>query len=345
MIAMKMNPAVHRHKVAKTPSRLWLFALIVLVASLHFSSALRAQTYPIKNDRILAPEVSHFARIQEPGIDAHGDLSLSIPLVTVPGRDGLNFDIVANYRSGIQVTQSASWIGWGWSLDVGSITRQPLGGLDKSHMTDGNSEHVDWAYSLFGGRKIDSLPDAYMVNLNGNSTALLSLTLETSPTPPLPFTPASTNESGPSFLGQVPVSSPWYFLPSPWRPWKFCYDEDNPVNVYGYETGSSGGLNDRQDFLKLTIVTEDGTRYVFGQPTLSDAFFPEDSSDPPPDTYNRFVSTWRLTAILSPNYPYALTAETPNLNSVGGWVKITYQTFDHVNETPEVVDTIEPNPC
>jgi hypothetical protein len=77
----------------------------------------------------LAPEVFHFARPNEPGVDAHGDLSLSISLMTVPGRDGLNFDIVANYRSGIQVKQSASWIGLGLSLDLGSITRHPLGTL------------------------------------------------------------------------------------------------------------------------------------------------------------------------------------------------------------------------
>jgi hypothetical protein len=257
--------------------------------------------------------------------------------MTIPGRDGLNFDIVANYRSGIQVTQSASWIGWGWSLDVGSITRQPLGGLDKRHMADDSSEHVDWAFSLLGGRKIDSQPDAYMLNLGGNSTMLLSMTLETNP--PLPSTPAQAYEPGPCFVGQVAVSAPWYFLPSPWRPWKFCYDEAYPVDVFGYKTGTFGGFNYRRDFLKFTIVTEDGTRYIFGQPTLSDAFFPEDSSNPPPDTYNRFVSTWRLTAILSPNYPYALAAETPNFNSVGGWIKITYQTFDHANGTPEVVDT------
>lgn len=81
-----------------------LLRLVFVALSLSLStsiSVLWAQSYPIKNDRILAPEVTHFARIPEPGVDAQGDLSLSIPLMTVPGRDGLNFDIVANYHSGI----------------------------------------------------------------------------------------------------------------------------------------------------------------------------------------------------------------------------------------------------
>lgn len=88
-----------------------------------------AQDWQIRNDRITAPEVAHFIRPNELGVDARGDLSLSIPLLAVPGRDGLNFNIAINYRSGIQVKQPASWVGLGWELDLGSITRHPLGGL------------------------------------------------------------------------------------------------------------------------------------------------------------------------------------------------------------------------
>ncbi|MGH7600790.1 MAG: hypothetical protein ACREOI_30915, partial [bacterium] len=96
---MKMYRSCNRHAFANVILSL---ASTLFIALLLFSSALWSQSV-IHNERILAPEVSHFIRPSDPGVDAHGDLSLSIPLMTVPGRDGLNFDIVANYRSGIQV--------------------------------------------------------------------------------------------------------------------------------------------------------------------------------------------------------------------------------------------------
>jgi hypothetical protein len=127
----------------------------------------------------LAPEVNHFTRPNEPGVDAHGDLSLLISLMTIPGRDGLNFDIVAQYRSGIQVTQSASWIGLGWNLDVGSVTRHALGGII-------NDQQADFTGNLPGdGYVITSQPDIYSVNMNGSSALLVPYTLESTLSRPL----------------------------------------------------------------------------------------------------------------------------------------------------------------
>jgi hypothetical protein len=154
---MKMPNTRNRHDSVVASLIISLAALVTFFIS---PSSLRAQSV-IHNERILAPEVSHFARPAEPGVDAHGDLSLSIPLMTVPGRDGLNFDIVAQYRSGIQVKQSASWIGLGWSLDVGSITRHPLGSLS-------NQPQPDWAQATSG--QITSQPDVYTVNMSGASS-------------------------------------------------------------------------------------------------------------------------------------------------------------------------------
>ena len=69
------------------------------------------------------PEVWRPAKPYEPGVDAGGDLNLSIPIMTVPGRNGLDFPINFNYRSGILVDQPSGWLGLGWSFDPGSITR------------------------------------------------------------------------------------------------------------------------------------------------------------------------------------------------------------------------------
>ncbi len=311
---MKIQKSGHRQSLPKMCRVILLAALFIYM---DLSSVLWAQTDAIHNDRILAPEVSHFLRPTEPGVDAHGDLSLSIPLMTVPGRDGLNFDIVANYRSGIQVKQSASWIGLGWSLDIGSVTRHPLGVL--------NSEpQADWTRATSG--QITSQPDVYMVNMNGASALLISTTLTS---PYLPFEPHASD------------STQKYFVPSPWRPWKINYTTANPVTVDGsYSTGTSdsgsGWTNPIADFSKFTITTEDGTRYIYGLPTLSEAYFPK-QSNPNAFEYSRFVSTWRLQAILAPNYS---GPEIPDATSSGGWVRIEYQTKDHITEATETVDTV-----
>lgn len=156
-----------------------LAALFSLAFLLLFTPLCFAQNYNIQNDRILAPEVSHFTGVQEPGVNARGDLYLTIPLGVVPGRDGLNFDLVASYSSGIKVTQPASWIGLGWTLDVGSITRHPLGGLDRWHFSDRSgdgqedAEQVDFALALSAQTR--SQPDAYTITMNGSTVDLISV--------------------------------------------------------------------------------------------------------------------------------------------------------------------------
>jgi hypothetical protein len=317
-----------------------LVAITLPITLLHPSSALRAQDIQFKNDRILAPEVTHFTRPVEPGVDAHGDLSLSIPLMTVPGRNGLDFPMVAQYRSGIVVAQSASWIGLGWELDIGSITRHPLGGVEDPQGVL-TYEQADFAHALPGyGGVIESQPDVYSVNMNGNSTLLLSMTRETNPL--LPYDPAQNETTGDCFGN---IYSPYYFIASPWQPWKFCYklgnqgnthvtvDED-PNDAFVHYTQKHGS-GPRPDFSRFIITTEEGTRYVYDLPTLSHAILP------PSQASYTFVSTWRLKAILSPNYT---GPSIPDQTSKGGWVKIVYKTWDHVNTTtPEPWNTVMMN--
>jgi hypothetical protein len=58
---------------------------------------------------------------------ASGDPSVSIPLLTVPGRGGLDYPLVLKYSSGIKLEQSASWVGLGWMLDIPKVTRSVQG--------------------------------------------------------------------------------------------------------------------------------------------------------------------------------------------------------------------------
>lgn len=55
-----------------------------------------------------------------------GDFQYSIPLLEIPGPNG-SFPLTLSYRSGISVEQEGSWVGLGWTLSAGSITRQLRG--------------------------------------------------------------------------------------------------------------------------------------------------------------------------------------------------------------------------
>jgi hypothetical protein len=55
-----------------------------------------------------------------------GDFSYNIPLFELPGPNG-GYPFNLSYQSGISMDQEASWVGLGWSLQPGAITRQMRG--------------------------------------------------------------------------------------------------------------------------------------------------------------------------------------------------------------------------
>lgn len=74
-----------------------------------------------------------------------GDFNYSVPLVTVTGPNGEAFPLTVTYQSGISVDQNASWIGLGWDLDLGQISRTVNGVPDD---WDGQiSEHYKINYN------------------------------------------------------------------------------------------------------------------------------------------------------------------------------------------------------
>lgn len=51
-----------------------------------------------------------------------GDLNYSLPIMEVPGPEG-SYPITLNYAAGIRIDQQSSWVGLGWNLQPGAITR------------------------------------------------------------------------------------------------------------------------------------------------------------------------------------------------------------------------------
>lgn len=55
-----------------------------------------------------------------------GDFTYNVPLLEVPGPDG-GYPLTLSYHAGIQPNMDASWVGLGWSLNPGAITRSVNG--------------------------------------------------------------------------------------------------------------------------------------------------------------------------------------------------------------------------
>jgi YD repeat-containing protein len=71
------------------------------------------------------PEYNDFESVENPDMVnlSTGDFSYSIPVMTVPG-PGLGFPLNLSYHAGITPEQEASWVGLGWNLQAGAVTRQ-----------------------------------------------------------------------------------------------------------------------------------------------------------------------------------------------------------------------------
>jgi hypothetical protein len=58
-----------------------------------------------------------------------GDFTYNIPLLEVPGPEG-GYPLSLSYHAGIQTNEEASWVGLGWTLNPGAITRNVNGYAD-----------------------------------------------------------------------------------------------------------------------------------------------------------------------------------------------------------------------
>ena len=52
-----------------------------------------------------------------------GDFNYNLPVIEVPGSDGGGYALSLSYNSGVSLEQEASWVGFGWTLNPGSINR------------------------------------------------------------------------------------------------------------------------------------------------------------------------------------------------------------------------------
>jgi hypothetical protein len=75
-----------------------------------------------------SPEASSFEPVDTTDMvnPLTGDFTYNIPLLEVPGPEG-SYPLSLSYHSGIQPNEEASWVGLGWNLNPGAITRNVNG--------------------------------------------------------------------------------------------------------------------------------------------------------------------------------------------------------------------------
>ncbi|MCB0288904.1 MAG: hypothetical protein KDH97_01485, partial [Calditrichaeota bacterium] len=288
--------------------------LLIILTLIFFNRGFTQGTVDVFNDHHIQPEVWHFSGYPKGEVDNKGDLNLSIPVMTVPGRNGLNFDINFSYHAPIQKSQKASWIGLGWNFDPGSITRDPQGTV-RTHRQQALwdlPETVDFAEA------VDTQPDIYFLSLPGLGTHPFSRSNQ----PVFYETYLENNDYEPLNRDQ------FYF--HTWKPWRIEIDTMSAAQINSTEGWTPHGVFDHYggtsmpEIYRFTVTTDDGMRYIFGRPTLSQYKCP--GYDDP--AY--YISTWRLIAILSPECPE--DSLYPGGGTPGNWIRFEYR-FDSTNVT------------
>lgn len=71
------------------------------------------------------PDVASFTTETGQNVNLYtGSFSLGIPVMEIPARS-FSYPLNLGYKSGIQFSQEASWVGLGWDLNPGAISRSP----------------------------------------------------------------------------------------------------------------------------------------------------------------------------------------------------------------------------
>ncbi|MFA5832139.1 MAG: RHS repeat-associated core domain-containing protein [Bacteroidota bacterium] len=205
--------------------------LIVGVTITSHSQTLQYKFAGSQNDNMKSPnyEVFNFKEVlSTEGASYTGDLSLTIPIMTIPGRNGHDFPLILNYNSNVTQRQKASWVGLGWSLDFGHVDRQVYGRPDDDAIGYGNNDRVSQNSRLMGNQpalnseNVDVV-DSYSISMDGNSFEIL---------------PFPVDETG--------NPSNALFLPLSWKPLQITSTMSSRITSFD-------------------ATKDDGTKYYFGK--------------------------------------------------------------------------------
>jgi hypothetical protein len=200
---------------------------------------------------------------------------ISIPIHTVT-EGPVSLPIALNYHaSGIKVSEMASWVGMGWSLNAGGIITRTVQGIPDENLpfgyyTYGNQAPGPSSGPTFGNYiadcgsgTADSEPDLFTFNVGG-------------------------------FSG------------------KFYIDHKDAISqgkpAYQFVPRQDLKLEFNTDFTRFTIIATDGTRYTFGQAvintvTVNAREYTQQFGQP---ASSKYCSSWYLLLVESPDLKHSI---------------------------------------
>jgi hypothetical protein len=121
------------------------------------------------------PEFSSFEPVGTTNMvdEFTGDFAYNLPLVNIPGPNGSGYSMALGYKSNLVPEEDASWVGYGWNLSAGAITRSVYGLPDDinggalTYTHDVSPSNISVGVTLYGGLK----SEAFGVELLDASTA------------------------------------------------------------------------------------------------------------------------------------------------------------------------------
>jgi|GEM_PF-1197599 len=248
----------------------------------------------------VSPNAASFAKQGLYPVDySTGKLNVSIPIYTIKTKE-LTVPISLSYNtSGIQLNETASWVGLGWNLNAGgAIVRNTKG------MPDLLLGSINWS--------IPVLSASFAFTLE-NYKALFKMQ-----------------------KGEKDTAPDEYVVNAPGLSGSFYFDQNDSAKAYfrDFQNTKVKIISNTE----IEVTKEDGTIYKFGK-NLQGVEVLEITSNPSELVQSwglTFISAWSLTEIISPNGKEVISFKYKSIDSVD-YPVITSESVDFDSPTNPVI--------